>query len=60
MNGSVAPLIVNFDTGRRWVVSFTLGPLYTQLAGPQVWSGRFGSGNNLLSIPAIELLFSVV
>jgi len=41
VNGSIAPLTVNFETGRRWVVSFRLWPLYTRPAGPGlVWALR--------------------
>jgi hypothetical protein len=55
---SVAPLIRDLDTGWRWVVSFTLQPLYFQakhpnfslnrvLAGPQGRLGRCGEEKNL-------------
>jgi len=48
-----APLILNLGTRWRWVVSFTLRPLYPsvncsrylldrRLGGPKGWSGRCG------------------
>jgi len=57
-SGSVAPLVRNLGTSWRWVISFTLQPLYFQakhppfslnrrIAGPQGQPGRCGEEKNL-------------
>jgi hypothetical protein len=57
--------ILDLNTGWRWVVSFTLKPLYTwgispcyplgrRVGGPQSWSGRCEVEKNLLPLSGIE------
>jgi len=65
--GSGAPHIPDLDTTWRWVVSFTLRPLYPQrynpwypldrkLGGPQSWSGCSGEEKNSHSLPGLKPL----
>jgi hypothetical protein len=65
-SGGIAPHILDLGTRWRWVVSFTLRPLYPQgkrpsypldrrLGGPQSRSGRGGEEKNSQPPPGIEL-----
>jgi hypothetical protein len=65
-NGGITPRILNLGTRWRWVVSFTLRPLYPRskslrypldgrLDGPQSRSGRGGEGNKSHQCPFREL-----
>jgi hypothetical protein len=64
--GGIAPRILDPGTSWRWVVSFTLRPLYSlvkipryvfdrRLGGPQSRSGRDGEEKNSQSPQGIEL-----
>jgi hypothetical protein len=64
-SGGIALRILDFGTRWRWVVSFTLQPLYSQgkspwypsdrrLGGPQSRSGRDGEEKNSQPPPRIE------
>jgi hypothetical protein len=61
----IAPHILDLDTRWKWVVSFTLRPLYPQgksscysldkrLGGPQSRSGRCGEEKNSQPLPGLE------
>jgi hypothetical protein len=64
-SGGIAPRILNLGTGWRWVVSFTLQPLYfrgkspwylldRRLAGPQSRSGHGDEEKNSEPLPGLE------
>jgi hypothetical protein len=65
-SGGMNPRILDLDTRRAWVISFTPRQLYPQgkrpwyqsdrrLGGPQSRSGRGGEEKNSQALPGLEL-----